>query len=176
MEVGGGPKYEVSPSSANLDELVPPPFVMPIPPYNNAIFIFLEGAWTREIKYVKKGIIVEIVDRCHWFADPGRVYSQVNNIGRERAYLRTWDSRLPVGVLRGEGIDTLCDLLSVGRVNSRCDGTLTEQGRGTYLSFWDLVVTEESVVCQWPWLADRSRSVWPMARACNHVRLSRCQI
>jgi len=120
-EVGCRPKYEVSPSSANLHELVPPPFAMPIPPYNGAIFIFLEGTWTTEIKYVKKGIIVEIVDRCHWFADPRRVYLQVNNIARERAYLRTWDPRLPVSGLRGEGIDMLCRLLSVRQFSSESD-------------------------------------------------------
>jgi hypothetical protein len=136
--VGGGPEYEVSPSSANLDELVPPPFAMPISPYNGAIFVFLEGTWTREIKYVKKGIIVEIVDRCPWWlADPRWVYLQVNNIARERAYLLSWDPQRLVGTLRGEGIDTPCDLLSISRVNSRCDGTVREQGRVTYLSFWD---------------------------------------
>jgi hypothetical protein len=118
-EVGGGPKYEVSPSSANLHDLVPPPFAMPIPPYNGTIFSFREGTWTTEIKYGEKGIIVEIVDRCHCFADPRRVYSQVNNIGRERAYLRTWNSRLPVGVLRGEGMDTLCRLWSVSQFYSQ---------------------------------------------------------
>ena len=124
-EVGGGPKYEVSPSSANLHDLVPPPFAMPIPPYNGAIFIFLEGTWTTEIKYVKKGIIVEIVDRCPWwFADPRRVYLQVNNIARERAYLLSWDSRLPVGGFRGEGMepmDTLYRLLSVSQFYSQSD-------------------------------------------------------
>jgi hypothetical protein len=109
------------------------------------------------IKYGEKGIVVEIVDRCHWwFADPRRVYLQVNNIPRKRAYLLSWDSQRLVGsTLRGEGIDTLCDLLSVGRVVSRCDGTLTEQGRGTYLSFWDLVVTEERCLPV-ALLADRS--------------------
>ena len=136
-EVGCRAKYEVSPSSANLHELVPPPFAMPIPPYNGAIFIFLEGTWTTEIKYVKKGIIVEIVDRCPWwFVDPRRVYSQVNNIGRERAYLLSWDSQQPVGGLRGEGLDTLCRLLSVSQFYSESDRS--QQVQGTCLSFSDL--------------------------------------
>jgi hypothetical protein len=89
-EVGGRPKYDVSPSSANVHESVPPPFLTPIRPHGNAIFIFLEGTWSTVIKYGEKGIIVEIVDRCHWwFADPAwGLLTKSINIARERTYLR----------------------------------------------------------------------------------------
>jgi len=53
-EVRGRPKYEVSPSSANPNEHVPPPFVSPIPPFNTTIFSFFEGTWTTEIKHGEK--------------------------------------------------------------------------------------------------------------------------
>jgi hypothetical protein len=53
-EVGGRPKYEGSPSSANLHESVPPPFVAPIRPHDKAIFIFPERIWSTEVKYGEK--------------------------------------------------------------------------------------------------------------------------
>ena len=43
-EVGGRPEYEVSPSSANLHELVPPAFAIPMTPLQDTpfvVFIFI---------------------------------------------------------------------------------------------------------------------------------------
>jgi hypothetical protein len=54
MEMRCRPKNEVSPSSANLHELVPPAFAVPIPQPKTAIFIFLEDTRLAEIKYVEK--------------------------------------------------------------------------------------------------------------------------
>jgi hypothetical protein len=64
MEVRWGPKNEVSPSSANLYELVPPSFTVPIPQLKIAIVAFLEHTWSTEIEYIEKGIIIQDVDRC----------------------------------------------------------------------------------------------------------------
>ena len=61
-EVGGGPIYEVSPSSADLCGLVPPPFVAPIP-VNTAAFVFFEGTRSTEMEYIEKRIVVEDVDK-----------------------------------------------------------------------------------------------------------------
>jgi hypothetical protein len=56
---------------ADLGELVPPPFSAPIP-LNNAVFIFLKGTWSTEIRYVEKRIVVEDVDKwTGWFPEPG---------------------------------------------------------------------------------------------------------
>ena len=64
-------KDEVSPSSTGLRELVPPPFVAPIP-LNIAVCFFLKGTWSTEIKYVEKRIVVEDVDKwTGWFPEPG---------------------------------------------------------------------------------------------------------
>jgi hypothetical protein len=52
-QVGCGAEDEASPPSADLCGLVPPPFVVPIP-LNIAIFLFLKGTRSREIKYVEK--------------------------------------------------------------------------------------------------------------------------
>ncbi len=70
-QVGCCTKDEVSPSSTGLRELVPPPFVAPIP-LNIAVFFFLKGTWSTEIKYVEKRIVVEDVDKwTGWFLEPG---------------------------------------------------------------------------------------------------------
>ena len=60
----GRPKYEVSPSSANLHEFIPPTFVSVsrIPPLNKGT-IFLEEIRSAYIKDTEKRIIVEIVYR-----------------------------------------------------------------------------------------------------------------
>jgi hypothetical protein len=50
---------------ANLCEFVPPSFTVPCPPAFNTVnitFISVKDGWSIEIKYVKKGIIVEYVD------------------------------------------------------------------------------------------------------------------
>jgi hypothetical protein len=70
-QVGCCTKDEVSPSSTGLRELVPPPFVAPIP-LNIAVCFFLKGTWSTEIKYVEKRIVVEDVDKwTGWFPEPG---------------------------------------------------------------------------------------------------------
>jgi hypothetical protein len=61
-QVGGRVENEDSPSSADLHELVPPAFSGPIPPYDAAKSILLEGSRSRKIEYGEKSIIVEVVD------------------------------------------------------------------------------------------------------------------
>jgi hypothetical protein len=68
--MGYGLEYEVSPSSANLYELVPPPFLVP----SLLLLLFLEARFDLfhfspknrpiEIKDVEKRVIVEDVDGC----------------------------------------------------------------------------------------------------------------
>ena len=68
IEVGCGPKQDVSPSLANLCECVPPSFTVPRPPTRDTVKITLvpvKDGWSIEIKDVKKGIIVEDVDRSN---------------------------------------------------------------------------------------------------------------
>ena len=59
----GRPQYEVSPSSANLHEVIPPPFAGEIRPPFKAMFVYLDKIRPTEIKYAEKTIIVEVVDR-----------------------------------------------------------------------------------------------------------------
>ena len=59
----GRSQYEVSPSSANLHEVIPPPFAGEIRPPFIAMFVYLDKIWPAEIKYAEKAIIVEVVDR-----------------------------------------------------------------------------------------------------------------
>ena len=54
---------EISPSSANLDELVPPVFAAPIP-LDIGIFMIAEENWSTQRKYVEKRVIVKVVDGC----------------------------------------------------------------------------------------------------------------
>jgi len=56
------PKCEVSPSSTDVDKLVPPAFATPILLQDIAIFFLPDNAQSTEIKYVEKRIIVELVD------------------------------------------------------------------------------------------------------------------
>ena len=70
-QVKGRRNDEISPPSANLDELVPPVFAAPIP-LDIAIFMIAEENWSTERKYVEKRVVVKVVDRCtRFFADPG---------------------------------------------------------------------------------------------------------
>ena len=66
-QVGCGPKYEVSPSPANVCEVVPPAFTDPmLPPHLETIFVIVIFAKKRlsiKIKYTEKGIVVKDVDR-----------------------------------------------------------------------------------------------------------------
>ena len=59
----GRPQYEVSPSLANLHEVIPPALTGEIRPPFNAIFVYLDKIRPAEIKYAEKRIIVEVVDR-----------------------------------------------------------------------------------------------------------------
>ena len=71
MQVGCGAKDEASPPSADLYGLIPPPFVAPIP-LNIAVFVFIKGTRSTEMKYIEKRIVVEDVDRwTGWFPEPG---------------------------------------------------------------------------------------------------------
>ena len=54
---------EISPSSANLNELVPPVFAAPIP-LDIGIFMIAEENWSTQRKYVEKRVIVKVVDGC----------------------------------------------------------------------------------------------------------------
>ena len=54
---------EISPSSANLDELVPPVFAAPIP-LDIGIFMIAEENWSTQRKYVEKRVVVKVVDGC----------------------------------------------------------------------------------------------------------------
>jgi hypothetical protein len=71
-QVNGRMNDEISPSSADLDELVPPVFAAPIP-LDIAIFVIVEEHWPTERKYVEKRVIVKVVDRpgcARLLADP----------------------------------------------------------------------------------------------------------
>jgi hypothetical protein len=99
---------------ADLDELVPPACAAPVAPQNIVIFIFLEDALSAEVEYVEKRMIVEDVDRS-----TGRRTEFTHTLTKRaggKAYLWGWEARLLVGVLRGEVIDALNDLLSTGRL------------------------------------------------------------
>jgi hypothetical protein len=64
-QVGCRSEYQVSPSSAYLCESVPPSFTVPfLPCYEMELVVpvSIEDGRSVEIKYVKKGIIVEDVD------------------------------------------------------------------------------------------------------------------
>jgi hypothetical protein len=65
-QVGRRTKDELSPFLANLCEFVPPSFAIPyLPSYDTGInvLISIKDGRSIEIEYVKKGIIVEDVDR-----------------------------------------------------------------------------------------------------------------
>jgi hypothetical protein len=64
MQEGGRFKDEVSPSLANLHQFIPPALMNPIIPQNNTLVCPLKNAWSREIKYIEKGVIVEVVGQC----------------------------------------------------------------------------------------------------------------
>jgi hypothetical protein len=61
-QVKGRMNDEISPSSANMDELVPPVFAAPVP-LDIAIFMVVEENWSTERKYPEKRVIVKVVDR-----------------------------------------------------------------------------------------------------------------
>ena len=64
-EVGWGPKHEVSPSSANVRELVPPTFAVPMqPPYDafTVVIVLIQKRRPIETKDIEKGIIIESID------------------------------------------------------------------------------------------------------------------
>ena len=85
-QVKGRAIDEISPSSANLDELVPPVFAAPIP-LDIAIFMIVEENWSTERKYVEKRVIVKVVDRCAMFVvDPGFTHKAIEIAGKG-AYL-----------------------------------------------------------------------------------------
>jgi hypothetical protein len=90
-------KYEVSPSSANLHEFIPPTFVGQILPLNKGT-ISLEKIRSAEIKYAEKRIVVEIVYRHIGSSDvpgPSLLCKSINIMGeRKRACLKCWDPRL----------------------------------------------------------------------------------
>jgi hypothetical protein len=54
---------EISPSSANLNKLVPPVFAAPIP-LDICIFMIVEENRSTERKYVEKRVIIKVVDGC----------------------------------------------------------------------------------------------------------------
>jgi hypothetical protein len=115
----GRSENEVSPSLADLDELVPPACATPVAPQNIVIFIFLEDTLSAEVEYVEKRMIVEDVDR---FTERRAEFTHtLTKRAEERAYLWTVDARLLAGVFRGEDIDELYDLLSTRRLYSKFD-------------------------------------------------------
>jgi len=103
-QVKGRMNDEISPSSADLDELVPPVFAAPIP-LDIAIFIVVKEKWSTERKYVEKRVIVEVVDRpgyTRFFADPGaRFTHEAIDIAGKGAYLLDWASTLLIFSFRG---------------------------------------------------------------------------
>ena len=62
-QVEGLRNDEISPSSANLDEFVPPVFAAPIP-LDIGICMIAEENWSTERKYIEKRVIVKVVDGC----------------------------------------------------------------------------------------------------------------
>jgi hypothetical protein len=93
----GRPKYEVSPSLANLHEFIPPTFVGQIVPLNKAFFL-LEEIGFAEIKYAEKRIVVEVVYRHIGSLDvpgPSLLCKSINIVReKKRACLKCWDSCL----------------------------------------------------------------------------------
>jgi hypothetical protein len=63
--------YEVSPSSTNLHEFIPPAFADQIAQRNIVNFILLKDIGSEEIKYTEQRIIVEVVYEYIEWSDDG---------------------------------------------------------------------------------------------------------
>jgi hypothetical protein len=58
--------YEIPPSLANVCEFVPPLFASPLT-FPFEMDFDIQNGQPIEIKYIKKGIIIEDVDRCSMY-------------------------------------------------------------------------------------------------------------
>ena len=65
-QVGCRPKYDSTPSLANMRKLIPPSSAVPspAPPYETTsiALVFAQKKWSIEMEYVEKRVIIEDVD------------------------------------------------------------------------------------------------------------------